>query len=141
HMQLQLDIYGELMDAVYLYDKYGEAISFDLWRNLTRLVDWVCRSWRQPDEGIWEVRGGRRQFLFSRLMCWVAVDRAMRLALKRSFPAPLSRWHEVRDEMYFDIMQGFWNADRRTFVQARGSLSIDASCLLMPLVRFIGPRD
>ena len=90
--QLQLDIYGELMDSVYLYNKYGEPISYDFWANLVRLIDWVCAHWRQPDEGIWEVRGGRQEFLFSRVMCWVAIDRAIRLASKRSFPAPLERW-------------------------------------------------
>ncbi len=85
--QLQLDIYGELMDSVYLYNKYGAPISYDFWRHLRRLVDWVCDHWKEPDEGIWEVRGGRRHFVYSKLMCWVAVDRALRLADKRSFPA------------------------------------------------------
>jgi GH15 family glucan-1,4-alpha-glucosidase len=86
---LQLDIYGELMDSVYLYDKYGSPIGYDAWTNIVRLMDWVCANWRRPDEGIWEVRGGRQEFLYSRVMCWVAVDRAIRLATKRSFPAPL----------------------------------------------------
>ena len=88
--QLQLDIYGELLDSVYLYNKYGEPISYGLWRNMVHLVDWVCRHWHEPDEGIWEVRGGRKEFVHSRLMCWVAVDRAMRIARDRSFPAPLA---------------------------------------------------
>ncbi len=72
--QLQLDIYGELMDSVYLHNKYGEPISYDFWQHLTQLIDWVCEHWRQPDEGIWEVRGGKHEFLYSRVMCWVAVD-------------------------------------------------------------------
>ncbi len=84
--QLQLDSYGELMDFIYLYNKYGEPISYQLWENLQRLVGWVVEHWRLPDEGIWEVRGGRQEFLHSRLMCWVAVDRAIRLAERRSFP-------------------------------------------------------
>src|SRR5215468_759000 len=100
---LQLDIYGELMDSVYLYDKYGSPIGYDGWTNIVRLIDWVCANWRQPDEGIWEVRGGRQEFLYSRVMCWVAVDRAIRLATKRTFPAPLVRWHDVRDEIYQDV--------------------------------------
>jgi GH15 family glucan-1,4-alpha-glucosidase len=141
HGQLQLDIYGELMDSVYLYDKFGEPISHDLWRNLTRLIDWVTRHWREPDEGIWEVRGGRREFLFSRFMCWVAIDRGIRLAVKRSFPAPLERWREVRDEIYWDIFDHFWDDDLRAFVQHRGARSLDAATLLMPLVRFIGWTD
>jgi GH15 family glucan-1,4-alpha-glucosidase len=139
--QLQLDIYGELLDSVYLYNKYGEPISFDLWKNLINLIDWVCKNWRQKDEGIWEVRGGRQEFLYSRLMCWVAVDRALRLAGKRSFPAPLERWYKTRDEIYYDIMDHFWDAERKAFVQYRGSKTMDASNLLMPLVKFVGPTD
>jgi GH15 family glucan-1,4-alpha-glucosidase len=99
YSQLQLDIYGELMDAVYLSDKYGEPISHDLWQNLVRLLGWVCDHWQQPDEGLWEVRGGRQEFLLSRVMCWVAVDRGLRLAAKRSLPAPVDRWQVVRDEI------------------------------------------
>ncbi len=139
--QLQLDIYGELMDSVYLFNKYGEPISFDLWKNLVRLNNWVCENWREPDEGIWEVRGGRKEFLYSRLMCWVALDRAIRLAHKRSFPAPLARWQGVRDEIYTDIMENFWDRKRKTFIQHKGGATTDASSLLMPLVKFIGPTD
>jgi GH15 family glucan-1,4-alpha-glucosidase len=139
--QLQLDIYGELMDAVYLYDKFGVPISYDLWRNVTNLVDWVCVNWKREDEGIWEVRGGKREFLYSKLMCWVALDRAVRLAVKRSFPAPLDRWRAIRDEIYLDIMDNFWDPRRETFVQYRGSGNLDAANLLMPLVRFIAPTD
>ena len=101
--QLQLDIYGELMDAVYLYNKYGELISADLWDNLVRLVDYVCDNWHRPDEGIWEVRGGQQEFLYSRLMCWVAVDRGIRLADRRSFPYPRERWYRTRDQIYREI--------------------------------------
>ena len=89
YTHLQLDIYGELMDSVYLYDKYGSPIGHDPWMNVVRLIDWVCEHWREKDESIWEVRGGRQEFLYSRVMCWVAIDRAIRLANKRSFPAPL----------------------------------------------------
>jgi GH15 family glucan-1,4-alpha-glucosidase len=139
--QLQLDIYGELMDSVYLYNKYGELISSDLWENLVRLVDYVCENWQLADEGIWEVRGGRQQFLYSRLMCWVAVDRGIRLGDRRSFPYPRGRWHDVRDAIYREIFTEFWDPHRETFVQYRGSKTVDASCLLMPLVRFISPTD
>ncbi len=141
YRQLQLDIYGELLDSVYLYNKFGEPISHDLWANLVRLIDWVCAHWREPDEGIWEVRGGRREFVLSRLMCWVAIDRGMRLALRRSFPAPLARWSEVRDAIYQDIFDSFWDAGRRAFVQYKGANTTDASTLLMPLLRFIGATD
>lgn len=139
--QFQLDIYGELMDSVYLFDKYGEPIHHDLWENLKRMVDWVCKHWHLPDEGIWEVRGGRQEFLHSRLMCWVAVDRAIRLARKRSFPAPLEMWHRTRDAIYQDIFRAFWDPSRRAFVQRKGATTLDAATLLMPLVRFISPTD
>jgi len=139
--QLQLDIYGELMDAVYLYDKYGETISYEMWRNLTRLVEWVCNHWQLPDEGIWEVRGGRQEFLYSRLMCWVAIDRAIRLAWKRSLPAPFDRWIATRSAIHREIHHEFWNQERGCFAQVKHGSAVDASCLLMPLVRFIGPTD
>jgi GH15 family glucan-1,4-alpha-glucosidase len=141
YKQLQLDIYGELMDSVYLYDKYGEPISYDLWSNLIRLIDWVGRNWRRKDEGIWEIRSGRKEFLYSRLMCWVAIDRGIRLARKRSLPAPFDRWYKVRDTIYRDIFRSFWDPGRKTFVQSRGSTVLDAANLLMPLVKFLGPTD
>jgi len=139
--QLQLDIYGELMDSVYLYDKYGDPISYDLWRNLVRLIQWVCQHWHEPDEGIWEVRGGRREFLYSRVMCWVALDRGIRLANKRSFPAPLNEWLACRNQIYEDIFKNFWDDKKKAFMQYKGANVLDASNLLMPMVRFIGPRD
>jgi GH15 family glucan-1,4-alpha-glucosidase len=141
YTHLQLDIYGELMDAIYLYDKYGDPISHDLWRNVSRFIEWLCANWRQPDESIWEVRGGRQEFLYSRVLCWAAIDRAVRLARRRSFPAPIVRWHDVRDEIYQDIFANFWDPGRQAFVQARGSSVLDASALLMPLIKFVSPID
>jgi GH15 family glucan-1,4-alpha-glucosidase len=139
--QLQLDIHGELIDSVYLYDKWGQPISHDFWCDLARSIDWVSRNWERPDEGIWEVRGGQQHFLYSRLMCWVALDRGIRLARKRSFPAPLARWIETRDAIYTDIFQNFWEEKRGTFLQCKGSSAVDAASLLMPLVKFISPTD
>jgi len=139
--QVQLDIYGELMDSVYLFDKYGSPISIGLWRNLVRLIDWVCKNWRRKDEGIWEVRGGKREFLYSRLLCWVAVDRGLRLAEKRSLPAPVVRWRKVRDAIHAEIHTKFWSEQRRAFVQHKGAETLDAACLLMPMMRFISPVD
>jgi len=139
--QLQLDIYGELMDSVYLYNKYGSPISYDLWTHLRQLVNWVCGNWRRKDEGIWEVRGGPQNFLYSKLMCWVAVDRGLRLADKRSFPADRDRWLKVRDEIYESIMDEGWNPKREAFVQHYGSDSLDAANLMMPLVFFVSPTD
>jgi len=139
--QLQLDIYGELMDAVYLYNKHGDPISYDLWTRLRKLINWVCDNWQREDEGIWEVRGGRRHFVYSRLMCWVAVDRGLRLAAKRSFPADRERWLRVRDEIYEEIMDKGWSPEREAFVQSYGDDTLDASNLMMPLVFFLSPSD
>jgi GH15 family glucan-1,4-alpha-glucosidase len=138
---LQLDIYGELMDSVYLYDKYGSPMGYDAWTNVVRLMEWLSANWHRPDESIWEVRGGRQEFLFSRVMCWVAFDRAIRLATKRSFPAPLARWHETRDEIFQDVFTRFWDPARGAFVQHVGATTLDAATLLMPLVRFVSPTD
>src|SRR5918998_932298 len=139
--QLQLDIYGELMDAVYLYNKHGSPISYDLWTHLRTLIDWVCDNWQNEDEGIWETRGGRRNFVYSRLMCWVAIDRGLRLADKRSFPAERDKWLRVRDEIYEEIMEKGWSPEREAFVQSYGDDTLDASNLIMPLVFFLSPSD
>lgn len=140
-VHLQLDIYGELMDSVYLYDKFAAPIGYDAWMNVVRLLDWLCEHWREKDESIWEVRGGRQEFLYSRVMCWVAIDRGIRLAVRRSYPAPLSRWYETRDSIYRDVFERFWSESRRGFVQHPGASTFDAAALLMPLVRFISPID
>ncbi len=141
HRQAQLDIYGELLDSVYLYNKYGAPISYDLWCNLERMLDYVCDNWRRPDEGIWEIRGEPRQFVYSKLMSWVALDRGLRLANKRSFPANRERWTKTRDEIYCEIMARGWNERHGAFVQYYGSNRMDASNLLMPLVFFVSPSD
>lgn len=138
--QTQLDIYGELMDAVYLYNKYGEPISYGFWHNLEIQINWLCENWSQKDEGIWEVRGGKRNFLYSRLMCWVAFDRAVRLAKMRSFPFP-GRWIEERNKIFKTIYSDFWNKKLNAFVQYAGAKTVDASALLMPLMRFISSND
>lgn len=141
YKQLQLDIYGELMDSVLIYDKHGEPISYDFWMNISTFIEWLCKHWNQADEGIWEVRGGPRQFLYSKVMCWTAVDRAIQLARRRSFPAPLVRWHGVRDKIYRDIYKTFWNPKLKSFVQYRGAETLDAASLLMPMIKFISPTD
>lgn len=140
YKQLQLDIYGELIDSIYLYNKYGEAISYDFWYQLSNQIDWLCQNWDQPDEGIWEVREGRQRFLYSRLMCWVAIDRMVRMARYRSFPMP-PHWKKVRDTISRSIFTDFWDEKRKAFVQYKGADRVDAATLLMPLTRFIGPKD
>ena len=139
--QLQLDIYGELMDSVYVYDRHSEPISYDFWLDLTRLVEWVCKNWKRPDSGIWEVRGGARPFLYSRAMCWLAVDRALKIAFARSYPAPTVRWLKTRNEIYMSVYKDFWNPKLKSFVQYKGATNLDAACLLLPMVKFISPND
>ncbi len=139
--QLQLDIYGELLDAVYLYARHGGLVSYDLWTHLRRLLSWVCENWQRPDEGIWEMRSGRQSFVYSKLMCWVALDRGLRLAEMSSFPAERDRWLRVRDQIYEEIMAKGWSPKRQAFVQAYGSDNLDASLLLMPQVFFVSPKD
>jgi GH15 family glucan-1,4-alpha-glucosidase len=139
--QLQLDIYGELMDSAYLYNKYGTPIYHEAWEALAGLIDWVCDNWDQADEGIWEVRGGRHHFTYSRLMCWVAVERAIRVARQRGLPCDLVRWLNHRDDIYNQLMERGWNEKRGAFVQHYGSDVLDASVLLMPLTKFIAPTD
>ncbi|MER7007197.1 glycoside hydrolase family 15 protein [Dactylosporangium sp. NPDC000555] len=139
--QLQLDIYGALIDSVYLYDKWGQPISSDLWDAVSAVVDWVCDNWDQPDEGIWETRGGRKNFLYSRLMCWVAIERAMRMANHRGLPADIPRWGRARDTIYRQIMRRGWSTTRRAFVQQEDNDVLDAAVLMMPLTKFIAPTD
>jgi GH15 family glucan-1,4-alpha-glucosidase len=141
YRQLQLDVYGELMDALYLWNKQVTPMSYDAWERVRLVIDWLAESWRRPDEGIWEVRGGPRQFTYSKMMCWVAFDRALRLADKRSFPADRARWQHIRDEVYEQIMAKAWDPARRTFVQGYDSRVLDASALIMPLVFFLAPSD
>jgi len=139
--QLQLDIYGELMDSIYLYNKYGSPISYSLWQEMRRILNWVTENWDRPDEGIWEVRGGRQHFVYSKLMSWVALDRGARLADRRSFPSDRERWLKERDRIYEEIMARGWNERMQSFVQCYDSDVLDASVLLMPLVFFLAPRD
>jgi GH15 family glucan-1,4-alpha-glucosidase len=144
--QLQLDIYGALFDSIYLFEQLalqgrGQLIDYETWRVLASLVDWLSDHWQAADDGIWEVRNGRRNFTYSRLMCWVALDRAIRIAVRRALPADLARWTRERDAIFAWIMERGWNEHRKAFVQCEGSDVLDASLLLMPLVHFIAPTD
>jgi GH15 family glucan-1,4-alpha-glucosidase len=139
--QLQLDIYGELIDSVYLYNKYGEPISHGSWQEIRRIVEWLCDNWDQADEGIWETRGGRQRFTYSQLMSWVAIERAIRVARQRGLPGDLVHWLAARDAIYHRIMERGWSERRGAFVQHDGTDVLDASVLLMPLVKFVAPRD
>jgi GH15 family glucan-1,4-alpha-glucosidase len=139
--QLQLDIYGELMDSVYLCNKHGLPIYHDGWTQLVRNVEWLIEHWDQPDEGIWEIRGGRRDFTYSRLMSWVAVERAIRVSRQRGLPRDIGRWTAVRDQIYNQIIERGWHPRRTTFVQHYDTDVLDASLLLMPLCKFVAPTD
>jgi GH15 family glucan-1,4-alpha-glucosidase len=141
HGQLQLDVYGELMDAVYLHNKYARPVSYDSWVSLRKLVDWVADNWDRPDEGVWETRGKRKDHVYSRFMCWVALDRGLRLADKRSLPADRSKWLAARDAVYEQVMAKGWSEKRKAFVQSYGADNLDASLLLMPLTFFMAPDD
>ena len=139
--QLQLDIYGELMDSVYLYDKHGVPISYDLWVALSNELEWLSKHWQEPDDGLWEQRGGRKRFTYSALMTWVAYERAQRIARHRGLPAPNDVWDSLADAAYQEVQEKGWDADRGAYVQYYGSKRLDASMLVMPLVKFAGPTD
>jgi GH15 family glucan-1,4-alpha-glucosidase len=140
--QLQLDIYGELMDAAYVAELFGHGrLSYEGWLALSGAIEWLCENWDRPDEGIWETRGGQQHFTHSRLMSWVALDRAVRIARDRGFPGDLVRWMSVRDEIYRTIMERNWSEERGAFMQYEGADVLDAAVLLMPLVHFISPTD
>lgn len=137
--QLQLDIYGELIDSIYLYNKYDEPISYDFWSCLRDMAYWVCDNWQRPDHGIWEVRKGPEQFTYSKMQCWVALDRCLRIALKRNLPMDLRRVRLESQKIYETIMKEGWKDG--TFVQVLGGHSVDATSLLFPLMLFVSPRD
>ena len=141
YKQTQLDLYGAVLDAAYLYNKYGAPLDYDLWKSLHKILDWLSRNWRQEDEGIWEVRGGRRHFVSSKLMSWVALERAVRISYERGLPSGEGPWIAERDSIYEEIMEKGWNPEKDSFVQVYGGEALDASLLLMPLVKFVGPTD
>lgn len=139
--QLQLDIYGEAMDAIHLADTYGLELPHRGWAQIRDMLNWVCENWDQPEEGIWETRGGRQDFTYGRFMCWVALDRGVRLARRHGRPAPLATWIEQRDRIYEQVMERGMHPDRGAFVQHYDTDVLDASLLLMPLMGFVAPRD
>lgn len=140
-LHLQLDIYGELLDSIYLFDKYGSPLSWDVWKQIRRMLDWLSKNWEQPDQSIWEVRGGRQQFTYSKLQCWVAFDRGLRLAEKRSLPLSDGMIRRERDRVYEAIMTEGWSEATQSFRQCFGCDAVDASSLMMPLVLFLSPTD
>jgi GH15 family glucan-1,4-alpha-glucosidase len=139
--QLQFDLYGAVLDAAYLHNRYGAPLDYDVWHDLRSTLDWLSESWQQPDEGMWGTQGGRKHFVSSKVMSWVALERAVRIALQRGLPADEGRWATQRDAIYEEVMQKGWNPKKESFVRYYGSDVLDASLMLMPVVRFVGPTD
>ena len=139
--QLQLDIYGELIDSVYLFNKYGAGISSSAWNDVVEVVEWVMENWDRDDAGMWEVRGDDQAYTTSRLFCWVAIERSIRVARQRGLPGDLAAWSKVRDEIYDRIMARCWNEDLQAFTQTEDGTALDAGVLLMPMVKFLSPAD
>src|SRR5215813_8305704 len=139
--QLQLDIYGEAMDAIFDGIQHGLPVAHHGWQELTKVIDWVAENWDQPDEGVWETRGGQRNFTYGRLQTWIALDRAIRLATARGRPGNIARWTATRDAVYSQIMEKGWNPKVGAFTQHYDTEVLDSSLLLMPLQGFIAPRD
>jgi GH15 family glucan-1,4-alpha-glucosidase len=139
--QLQLDLYGAVLDAAYLHNSYGAPLNYDVWQSLRTVLNWLSENWRQPDAGMWGMRGDRRHFVSSKVLSWVAFHRAVLLAYQRGLPAEERRWIEQQDSIYEEVMEKGWNARKQSFVQHYGSDAIDASLLLLPVVKFVGPTD
>jgi pentatricopeptide repeat protein len=139
--QLQLDIYGEAVWALTQSREMAEVSGYQGWQTLSGVLDWLARTWDRPDEGIWETRGGRKDFTFSRLMCWVAFDRGLRLAREYARPADVAGWTAARDAILTQVMRRGWSDKRSAFVQHYGGDVLDASLLMMPIVGFVSPKD
>ena len=141
YSQFQLDIYGELLDSAHLYRKFGGEMDSEYWQYLQRVVAFVIDHWKEPDEGMWETRSGRKHFVSSKVWCWVALDRAIKAARALNLPGDLDTWRKVRAEIKADVLSNGYDSERAAFVQAYGSHNLDASNLLMPLVGFIPATD
>ncbi|MFF4230650.1 glycoside hydrolase family 15 protein [Streptomyces sp. NPDC001820] len=139
--QLQMDIYGEALDSIYFAHQRGIALDHKGWTSLLTLLEWLSDHWDQPGEGLWETRGGRKNFTYGRVMSWVAFDRALRLAAASGRPAHVARWSKERDKIYEQVLTKGWDDGRKAFVQHFGSDVLDSSLLRMPTVGFITPDD
>jgi GH15 family glucan-1,4-alpha-glucosidase len=141
HRQTQMDIYGELLETIYIFVKHGGDITYEYWKIIKHYVGLVINNWKKPDHSIWEVRGEKREFLFSKMMCWVALDRAIKIGEVFSYPYDLLKWHSVRNEIYEDVYNNYWSEKKQAFVQSKGSENLDASALLMPILNMISPHS
>jgi GH15 family glucan-1,4-alpha-glucosidase len=145
--QRQMDIFGEVLDCIHIYrrqggfERYGEPLSGELWQQMRKLVEHVCAHWHEPDSGIWEVRSEPRHFVYSKVMCWVALDRGIRAAEQLGLEADLLRWQMIRDQIRADVLLNGYDTQLGAFTQSYGDKALDASNLLLPLVGFIAPDD
>ncbi|MFF7442726.1 glycoside hydrolase family 15 protein [Streptomyces sp. NPDC008122] len=139
--QLQLDIYGEALDSIYFAHEHGMHLDHGGWKALHTLLDWLVDHWDQPGEGLWETRGGRKDFTYGRVMSWVAFDRALRIAYDDGRPAAGGRWVDARDEIYEQVLERGWDSRKQAFVQHYGEDVLDSALLRMPTVGFIMPDD
>jgi GH15 family glucan-1,4-alpha-glucosidase len=139
--QLQLDVYGEVIDTLYQGRVHGLEPSTAAWSLVVRMLDWLETGWREPDEGIWEVRGPRRHFTHSKVMAWVAFDRGIRLVEEFDREGPAERWRAIRDEIHAEVCEQGFDAERGAFTQSYGSRELDASCLMIPLIGFLPATD
>ena len=136
--QVQLDVYGELLETAWLWSRH-HTMGEGTWATLKRLVDWIADHWTMRDSGIWEVRAGPQHYVLSKVMCWVTLDRGIRLARKFDLPADLERWRRERDAVHADVMAKGWSEEKQSFVQYYGTDALDASNLIIPMVHFL-PR-
>ena len=141
YSQFQLDVYGEVLDSAHLYRKFVGEMDPEYWQYLRQVVDFVIEHWREPDDGIWEVRSEPQQFVFSKVWCWVALDRAIKIARALGLPGDIERWRRVRAEIKEDVLANGYDAQRGVFVQSYGSKVLDAANLMLPLVGFIRADD
>jgi GH15 family glucan-1,4-alpha-glucosidase len=139
--QRQLDSYGEVLDAAYTYAKWRGGLDAGVWKPLAGLVDYAAAHWRDPDESIWEVRGGRQQFVYSKVLCWVALDRGIKLAQQHHLPAPLAAWETARRQIHDAVMHKGYKPEVHAFTQTFDNTCLDSSLLLMPLLRFCSPHE
>src|SRR6202022_3368685 len=141
HAQLQLDVYGELIDALYHARRGGVPKSEPAWAIERAILDELAQTWRKPDNGIWEVRGPRRHFTHSKMMAWVAFDRAVKAVENFGLEGPVDRWRKLRSTVHEQVCQEGFNTDLGAFVQSYGAKELDASLLMIPLVGFLPPTD
>jgi GH15 family glucan-1,4-alpha-glucosidase len=139
--QLQLDVWGETLDALFLAREAGLPPDPDAWALQAALMKHLESAWREPDNGLWEVRGDRRHFTHSKVMAWVAADRMARSVRTHGLPGPARRWEALRDEIHHDVVTNAFDAERNTFTQAYGSAALDASLLLIPRLGFLPATD